>query len=730
MRLKILIYLKLLILLTSRSQTHASLDDSSIALLMKVMLPSMFGLFSNITEAEFKAQFKEPCTFDKLLEIFSKLPPYFDEFGKKYSKKPELMAYYSMQLASTFLVNNGSLTMDCLYNMLSLQTKLQKFSLDLMDYPEKNFHLVGLFGTYMKPMMAQLKQNAMMKIIDHVDRYEKNDDYGTIRLFNYLNVFYIITGFVAILANVFLIIILKKSNKSKLELPEYSTKKTYKTAINDLNYNLRKRYKTRLCFIVIAICHAAYILLNFIVMSQASLASVALKGLTKLSLACKIAFFMFPPTTAYNICHQIYVWLLVYIIRKHATKLRTIRTIDLEDNLSDEDNYMSYNDRFQDRSQVPFTLQPYPVRSKVNKNESYGLFSRKRRNLLVTFFIMVLLFIYNSQNLIFYSLNKLVDASKNTIYFCAFDEQYSDYYFVLTQIVAPWLNLILFWLLPFVLGLVQILFDVCFLLRIKREQEKRYLKLKSLIEWPVYCYFIIFAVSQLPFTVHQIVDLCSGAVKFPFVFPLFIQMKFSNKVGLVVFEQTLIFAGLSCDLLVWLLFDKDFKKLSLNWLNKRICCSTSQTNLSNTSSGMSDKSGSDTSVTNPSKSSKSNGYESSTLTSTTSSSRKKVINLADSIKATAAIPASIQVNSNYPYEDDSKSDSNAIKMIDTDNDEFDNLNDLSIEKQNLERLSEMEHDEEMDRKNVSLSNPPSFNAAISRNTYKKGMKYDHQYQNV
>ncbi|CAF0745081.1 unnamed protein product [Brachionus calyciflorus] len=724
MRLKFLTIINFLILLSVKKST-GDLDDSSIAILMKVMLPSMFGLFSNVTDLEYKSNFKEPCTFDKLLEIFSKLPPYFDEFGKKYSKKPELMAYYSMQLASTFLVNNGSLTMECLYNMLSLQTRLHKFSIDLMDHPEKNFHLVGLFGTYMKPMMGQLKQNAMMKIIDHVDRYEKNDNLSTISLFKTLNIFYIITGLIAILSNIFLIVILKKSNRpnEKLEFPNFSNKKTSKTLINDLNFNLRKRYKTRFCFIVISICHCVYIFLNFIIMSQAGLASVALKGLTKLSIACKIAFFTFPPTTAYNIIHQLYAWLLVYIIRKHAVKLRTTRTIDLEDTSSDDENFVL--NRFQDRSQVPFNVPSYPGRAKIQKNNN-SLFGSKRKNLLVTIWLLILLLCYNSQNLFFYALNKLVDSNQNVIYFCAFDEEYSDYYLLMSQLVGPWLNLIFFWILPLVLGLTQILFDICFLLRIKREQEKRYIKLKNFIEWPVYAYFGIFVLTQMPFGLHQLVDLLSGAIKFPFVFPLFIQMKFSKKVGLVVFEQSLIFIGLGLDLLVWLLCDKDFKKLCIYWINKRVFCRAEKM----LSDSNSDKSSSDTSVTNPSKISNVNGYESSTLTSTTSRDPKKLINIADSIKATAAIPASIQVNSNYPYEDDVKSESNGIKMIDTDQDEFDNFNDLSIEKHNLERLSEIEQDEEMDRKNMSLSNPPSFNAAISRNTYKKGVRYDHQYQNV
>lgn len=128
------------------SDTLTAEEANTITVIMNTLLPSMFGLFSNITSDDYKANFKEPCRFDTLMDLFKQLPPYFDVIAQKYPQQPDLIAYYSMQLASTFLVNNGSLTMECMYNMLSLQTRLNSFSLDIMDNPEKNPKLVGLFG--------------------------------------------------------------------------------------------------------------------------------------------------------------------------------------------------------------------------------------------------------------------------------------------------------------------------------------------------------------------------------------------------------------------------------------------------------------------------------------------------------------------------------------------------------------------------------------------------------
>lgn len=365
-----------------RSSGHSSMnsDMDTISVIMRTLMPSMFNLFSNVTSHEYKAQFKDPCRFDSLLEIFSQLPAYFDIMAKKYTPRNDLVAYYSMQLASTFLVNNNSLTMTCLYNMMSLQTRLKTFSLDLMDNPEKNFHLVGLFGFFIKPVMGMLKQNAMMKIIDHVEKYENNDDLSTVDKFNVLNVFFLLVGLVAILANVLLIVLLRRSarvarpseskkcaavvvkhvavvkpiykkstssssnhraNHGSMMQQESSTsgKKSSSSSSSSSQYKLvksrhyylnqfiRRKYTTRECLMIIAACHSLYILINYMIMNQTGLAAHALKGLSKFNAACKMAFFFSPPTTAYTILHQLAIWLLVYAVRRHARKLRSTRLV-------------------------------------------------------------------------------------------------------------------------------------------------------------------------------------------------------------------------------------------------------------------------------------------------------------------------------------------------------------------------------------------------------------------
>lgn len=628
-------------------------ESKTISIMMQTLLPSMFGLFSNITSDDYKQLFKEPCRFDQLLDIFKQLPPYFDIIASKFPNHGDIAAYYSMQLASTFLVNNGSLTMACLYNMLSLQTRLNKFSLDIMDNPERNPQLVGLFGIFMKPVMTKLKQNAMMKIIEHVDMYDTNDELNTINIFNLLNGIYIIGGVVAILSNILLIILLKRTSVSKLSLSKKLTSskikapqsrapngtnlvpaivkpsnlKSYtRTNVVDLerinkpdqrvnsqkkrlnhkkktsrykmvkttnywnNHIIRKRYKTRICFIIIAICHSLYILMNFIVMSQASLASVALQGLSSFNFACKIAFFLFPPTTAFNLLHQIAIWLLVYAIRQHGIKLRKTKTHNVDadadyevnlmktsddsidfyntesddqsdDNNDDTDNYTNdesdfnnennydigfnrnlYNDDTFDsnnhheedtvsqsltnnsqnqqnqqqlqaastqaivgvRSTVQFmdNNQRYPILSPPahpqlgnfhivatshhyyqnhhyhrSSNTSLGssatclcyFFSRKRKNALFCLVLFLILIVYNAQNLFLYSLNKL-ELKTSKIYYCAFEEAFSDYYSVLTQLVIPLTNLSLFSLIPLGLCTMQVLFDICFWFELKENK--------------------------------------------------------------------------------------------------------------------------------------------------------------------------------------------------------------------------------------------------------------------
>lgn len=76
-------------------------------------------------------------------------------------------------------------------------------------------------------------------------------------------------------------------------------------------------------------------------------------------------------------------------------------------------------------------------------------------------------------------------------------------------------------------------------------------------------------------------------------------------------------------------------------------------------------------------------------------------------------------------------------MIDTDNDELDNLNDFSLDNKqaiNLERLSEIDDDvneKSFNKTNYSFneiknSNPPSFKSAMTRSPRSQY----HQYQNI
>jgi hypothetical protein len=640
-------------------------QENTISVIMQTMLPPMFSLFSNITTDEYKSQFKDPCRFDVLMDIFKNLPPYFEEIAKKYPNKHDLIAYYSMQLASTFLVNNGSLTMACMYNMLSLQTKLFTFSLDIMDNPEKNPQLVGLFGLFMKPVMGMLKKNSMMKIIEQVDLYDKNDDMSTIPLFHFLNFVYVFLGIFAILSNILLVVLLKHSYTSQ-SIPMENEQSIRNESNNaHMFYMISKCYKTRFCFIIIAICHSFYILVNFIIMSQASLAAAALKSLSQFNMACKFAFFMSPPTTVYNIMHQLAIWLLVYAIRQNAIKLRQTRTSaddyeiemmrsdydnDYEDrdqsdtekvidsDLNERDNFESNDYEYtvsvstnltpdqqnssvvnckitpdtpsftnchqilnhQRRPIIQFTpnvnqntsklsmTTPQPssdalisisssIKQKHDEKISYYacyLFSHKGRNVLFCSILFMLICMYNAQNFFLYSLFELTKNGQ-TIHFCAFESNYANYYTLLNQFILPITNLCLFSIFPLLLCTMQVFFDTCFLIRVQREQLKRYEQLKDdVIEWPLYAYYAVYMISQIPILLHQVVDLASGAVKFPFVFPIFIQLKFTSKVWLNVIEMTLMFICYSSDLYIWILCDKQMRRLAAYWLNKCIFCHT------------------------------------------------------------------------------------------------------------------------------------------------------------
>ena len=793
-------------------------DDESIkvSIIMQTMLPSMFNLFSNITNSDFKSQFKPPCRFDTMMDIFQQLPPYFDLMAKQFPNKPDLVAYYSMQMASTFLVNNGSLTMECLYNMLSLQTRLHGFSLDIMDNPESNPKLVGLFGVFMKPVMSKLKKNAMMKIIEHVDRYDKNDDRETIYLFNVLNFIYVTFGLVAILSNVLLIILLKrisnarKHRRTKVQPSEKSGDKT-KTKLHELlplnpteanviakqtpvtyksiksrssqtYYFIRKRYKTRICLILIAICHSLYIFINFMVMSQASLAAVALSGLSRFNFLCKFSFFLFPPTTAFNILHQFAIWLLCYAIRQHGAKLRKTRTFNADANADYDVNLMNSDDseaelysgdeettessslannnqrqthiynnfpilNHQRHPILPFpalpsvlTPQPPPpppppppqpqapalYQRKLGSSSSLAqsclcyFFSRKRKNALFCLVLGIVLLAYNAHNIFLYSLFRLA-TQEASVNFCAFNTNFSEYYSILTQLVLPLSNLCLFSLLPLFLCTLQVLFDVCFLVRVQREQMKRYEKLKEVIEWPLYGYYVVYMVSQLPFALHNIVDLALGTAKFPFVFPLFIQLKFTSKVWLIVLEMTLIFVSYSSDLYIWLLMDKQFRRVASGWLNKRILCRTynkkarGKCRLSEgTTSGSSTSSRSSTGfsdnvvvVGNKGQ----NSCASSTVSSSSDASSlgpKKlspiVAAAADTAAATAKAAAAISASIGQPtIHEQLKQNQEPVrlKMIDTDNDEDDIELDAHHARIDAASLPRAQFDQ-----------PPSFNTAV------------------
>jgi len=391
-----------------------------------------------------------------------------------------------------------------------------------------------------------------------------------------------------------------------------------------------------------------------------------------------MAFFLFPPTTAYNILHQMAIWLLCYAIRQHGLKIRKTRTfnadadadheVDLmnsendDDESEDSDLFVKYEssvpiDDDDDDDTVSVSLtnnsnnlnllsqsaatttlinQPNTVKFKATNNYHQILnhqrhpivlpiesplplaiqqpsiyvsskpssskvddtasesclcyfFSHKRKNAMFCLILFTLLCIYDGQNLFLYSLAQLTSKDKlNTVYFCAFESSYAEYYTLLTQLIVPLANLCLFSLLPMTLCTMQVLFDACFLVRVKREQMKRFEKLKEVIEWPLYAYYVVYVVSQVPFALHQVVDLCIGTTKFPFVFPLFIQLKFTSKVWMSVFEMTAIFLACTSDLYIWIVCDRQMRQLAVNWLNKRIFCRTyKQTSMAHKKNGKS-----------------------------------------------------------------------------------------------------------------------------------------------
>jgi hypothetical protein len=562
---------------------------------MTFMLPIIMNVFQNRTEPEYQAKFKKPCEFNDMINMFSTLPPYFNEIGRLYPNKTDLIAYYSMQLSSTFLVNQGSLTMDCLYNMLDLQSRLGSFAIGILDHPEKYEKEVGNFGLFMKAESKPLRNNAMLQILEYVDKYEKNNDKDqTVALFSTFNVIFVIISIIGILANFILILVLKhsssrlikKSNKKSKNgflapIPtnslrniddnesdrseDDSSSDNYRTT--DLYYRfylLSKRYRTRMCLIIISICHLFYLKINFIIMSQFKLAAVALGQLNKSQFGCKMAFFLFPPTSPYNILHQLAIWFLIYALYKHFKKIRKIKNID------ESDDYLIGNNENELR---PGSLN----RIKQNGRQmNDSCLNESSKNIFHCVIIFGLIVAYNAQNLFLYSINEVTIQKQNiSLKFCAFNPFYSNYYVLINQTITPMLNLFLFVLLPMILGILYLSLDLCLFIRLKREQNKLFKHLREYhIEWLLYVYFIIFLLSQMPLFIHQLFDIITQNIKFPFVFPLFIGLIFSKKVGLVLFEMGMLCIGYSIALPCWCLFDNDFINIIKFYFNKYILCRT------------------------------------------------------------------------------------------------------------------------------------------------------------
>jgi hypothetical protein len=134
----------------------------------------------------------------------------------------------------------------------------------------------------------------------------------------------------------------KKSHGNKKTNSKLNSKyKLVKKTQIQLNYIVNKRYNTRICFIIIAICHSIYLFMNFMVMSQASIAAMGLQSISKLNMACKISFMLFPPTTIYTFLHQMAIWLLVFALRQHAIKIRTTPTHSFDDEADYEASLMA-----------------------------------------------------------------------------------------------------------------------------------------------------------------------------------------------------------------------------------------------------------------------------------------------------------------------------------------------------------------------------------------------------
>ena len=584
------------------------MDPQFFESIMTFMLPIIMNVFQNRTEPEYQAKFKKPCEFKDMINMFSTLPPYFNEIGRLYPNKTDLIAYYSMQLSSTFLVNQGSLTMDCLYNMLDLQSRLGSFAIGILDHPENYVNEVGQFGLHMKSQAGPLRNNAMLQILEYVDKYEKNNDKDqTVALFTTFNIIFVIISVIGILANFIIILVLKRAGYRSIKKTNSDSKREFLATTNsshigseseddsnsssdingstDLNYRyylLSKRYRTRVCIMIISFCHLLYLKINFIIMSQFQLAAVALGQLNKSQVGCKMAFFLFPPTTPYNILHQYAIWLLIYALNQHSKKIRRIKYV-----VEDGEDYL-FADNHQEFIAInrPSTESIRPIRTaslnlkstnqRATNSRSCGCFKESSKNIVNCILIFILIVLYNAQNLFFYSINDVFIVKQNvSIKFCAFDPFYSNYYLLISQHIVPMLNLLLFLILPMIIGVLYLSFDLCLFIRLKREQNKLYLHLKEYhIEWLIYIYFIIFFISQMPLFIHQVADYVTQNIKFPFVFPLFIGLIFSTKVGLVLFEMSMLCFGYSISFLFWCLFDNDFINIIKFYFNKYVLCRT------------------------------------------------------------------------------------------------------------------------------------------------------------
>jgi hypothetical protein len=544
---------------------------------MTFMLPIMLKAFENVTSTEYIAGFNKPCDFRDMLDLFNTLPPYFNSIGSLYPNQTELISYYSMQLASTFLVNKKSLTIECLYNMLSLQSRLGSFAINILEHPEKNEKLVGTFGRFMKEPAKPLRDSPMLKILEHVNKYEKNDDKDKIlNLFTIFNIIFICVSVIGILTNFILFSILKCSS-SKTNRKEESEE----TPLDNQYLLFAKRNQSCIYLCLITICHTIYLFVNFIIMSQTKLAAFALGNLNTSQFACKIAFVLFPPTTAYNIVHQYAIILLVFALYKHGKKIRRIKYIQV-----DQSEFFGYTEdiyEIDDNDSIKAADASLSNKNKTkasenNATENYSCLNENKRNSLKCFLIFLLILIYNSQNFILYSLNEvsIINKYQNlSAKFCAFSSDYSKYYILINQEIIPILNLTLFVIFPIIYGIHQLWVDVCLLIILKREQRKRYEFLNEYhIEWVLYIFFIIFFISQVPLCIHQIIDLVFQNFKFPFVFPMFISLIFSTKVTLVLVEMSLLCFAYSSSFFVFWIFDFGFRNIIKFYFYKYILCRT------------------------------------------------------------------------------------------------------------------------------------------------------------